>query len=71
MGADVVKVERPGQGDDTRAWGPPFVMDADGNATSESGYYLSANRNKRSLAIDITSPKASKRCTGWWRKLIS
>ena len=57
MGADVVKVERPGQGDDTRAWGPPFVMDADGNPTSESGYYLSANRNKRSLAIDITAPE--------------
>lgn len=55
MGADVVKVERPGQGDDTRAWGPPFVMDGDGNKTSESGYYLSANRNKRSLAVDITS----------------
>lgn len=55
MGADVVKVERPGKGDDTRAWGPPFVMDSDGNPTSESGYYLSANRNKRSLAIDITS----------------
>ena len=55
MGADVVKVERPGQGDDTRAWGPPFVMDADGNRTTESGYYLSANRNKRSLAIDFTS----------------
>ena len=57
MGADVVKVERPGRGDDTRAWGPPFVMDADGNPTSESGYYLSANRNKRSLAIDITAPE--------------
>lgn len=55
LGADVVKVERPGAGDDTRAWGPPYLCDADGRETAESAYYLSANRNKRSLALDFTS----------------
>ena len=54
MGADVVKVERPGLGDDTRAWGPPFVESPEG-PTRESAYYLSANRNKRSLTLDIAS----------------
>ena len=44
LGADVVKVEKPGEGDDTRKWGPPFVEDADGQPTSESAYYLCANR---------------------------
>jgi crotonobetainyl-CoA:carnitine CoA-transferase CaiB-like acyl-CoA transferase len=56
LGADVVKVERPGSGDDTRAWGPPWLPDADGAPTGESAYYLSANRNKRSVAIDIATP---------------
>ncbi|WP_249692935.1 CaiB/BaiF CoA-transferase family protein [Stappia sp. WLB 29] len=55
LGADVVKVERPGSGDDTRGWGPPFLRDADGNETRESAYYLSSNRNKRSLAVDLSS----------------
>ncbi|WP_299344392.1 CaiB/BaiF CoA-transferase family protein [uncultured Pseudoxanthomonas sp.] len=55
LGADVVKVERPGSGDDTRGWGPPFLRDADGNETGESAYYLCANRNKRSLAVDIAT----------------
>ncbi|MFB9125495.1 CoA transferase [Paraburkholderia dipogonis] len=55
LGADVVKVERPGAGDDTRAWGPPWLNDSDGNSTGESAYYLSANRNKRSVTIDIAS----------------
>ncbi|KLN58430.1 CaiB/BaiF CoA transferase family protein [Variovorax paradoxus] len=55
LGADVVKVERPEEGDDTRKWGPPYVNDADGRETHESAYYLSANRNKRSIAIDIAS----------------
>jgi crotonobetainyl-CoA:carnitine CoA-transferase CaiB-like acyl-CoA transferase len=55
LGADVVKVEKPGEGDDTRKWGPPFVQDADGQATTESAYYLCANRNKRSIEIDIAS----------------
>jgi crotonobetainyl-CoA:carnitine CoA-transferase CaiB-like acyl-CoA transferase len=55
LGADVIKVERPGIGDDTRSWGPPYVKDADGNDTTESAYYLSANRNKRSITIDLRS----------------
>jgi crotonobetainyl-CoA:carnitine CoA-transferase CaiB-like acyl-CoA transferase len=55
LGADVVKVEKPGEGDDTRKWGPPFVQDAQGSPTTESAYYLCANRNKRSIEIDIAS----------------
>ena len=57
LGADVIKVERPGVGDDTRTWGPPYVKDCDGEDTNESAYYLSANRNKRSLTIDLQTPK--------------
>jgi crotonobetainyl-CoA:carnitine CoA-transferase CaiB-like acyl-CoA transferase len=57
LGADVVKVEKPGEGDDTRKWGPPFVEDANGMPTTESAYYLCANRNKRSIEIDIASPE--------------
>jgi crotonobetainyl-CoA:carnitine CoA-transferase CaiB-like acyl-CoA transferase len=56
-GADVIKVEKPGLGDDTRAWGPPYTLDTNGKTTKESAYYLSANRNKRSLALDISNPK--------------
>lgn len=56
LGAEVIKIERPGSGDDTRGWGPPFLRDRDGHETGESAYYLCANRNKRSLAIDIASP---------------
>ncbi|MEA5668043.1 CaiB/BaiF CoA-transferase family protein [Stenotrophomonas sp. MH1] len=55
FGADVIKVERPGVGDDTRGWGPPYLKDGDGNDTAESAYYLCANRGKRSLAIDFTT----------------
>lgn len=55
LGADVVKVEKPGEGDDTRKWGPPYLNDTSGEATDESAYYLSANRNKRSIAIDMAS----------------
>jgi crotonobetainyl-CoA:carnitine CoA-transferase CaiB-like acyl-CoA transferase len=54
LGADVIKIERPGAGDDTRKWGPPYVAGKDGKPTRESAYYLSSNRNKRSLAIDIS-----------------
>ena len=54
LGAEVIKVERPGVGDDTRKFGPPFLKDADGHDTSESGYYLGVNRNKRSLTLDLT-----------------
>ncbi|OWT63971.1 CaiB/BaiF CoA transferase family protein [Candidimonas nitroreducens] len=55
LGADVIKVEKPGEGDDTRKWGPPYIRDAQGKETRESAYYLSANRNKRSIAVDIGS----------------
>jgi crotonobetainyl-CoA:carnitine CoA-transferase CaiB-like acyl-CoA transferase len=57
LGADVLKIERPGAGDDTRKYGPPFVKDAAGDDTSESGYFLSANRNKRSITLDLTRPE--------------
>lgn len=57
LGAEVIKVERPGAGDDTRGWGPPFLTDDAGNETSESAYYLSANRGKHSVAIDIADPR--------------
>ncbi|MBN8791803.1 MAG: CoA transferase [Stenotrophomonas nitritireducens] len=57
FGAEVIKVERPGVGDDTRGWGPPFLKDAEGNDTGESAYYLCANRGKRSVAIDFTRPQ--------------
>lgn len=59
LGADVVKIERPGQGDDTRSWGPPYLGNEKGQPTTESGYYLAANRNKRSLAIDITTEEGA------------
>ena len=54
LGADVIKVERPGAGDDTRQFAPPFLKDRHGKATSESAYFLAANRNKRSVAVDLT-----------------
>jgi crotonobetainyl-CoA:carnitine CoA-transferase CaiB-like acyl-CoA transferase len=57
LGADVIKIERPGSGDDTRAWGPPYAPDAEGRPTAEAAYYLSANRGKRSLTVDIASPE--------------
>ncbi|WP_207476593.1 CaiB/BaiF CoA transferase family protein [Arenibaculum pallidiluteum] len=60
LGADVVKVERPGQGDDTRGWGPPYLKDADGRDTSEAAYFLAANRGKRSLTLDIASPRGGE-----------
>src|SRR5699024_3012511 len=56
LGAEVIKVERPGRGDDTRAWGPPYLQDKDGYDTSEAAYYLCANRNKQSITIDFTQP---------------
>jgi formyl-CoA transferase len=55
LGADVIKIERPGAGDDTRSWGPPYLRDAQGNDTSEAAYYLAANRGKRSVTLDIAS----------------
>ena len=56
MGAEVIKVERPGVGDDTRGWGPPFLHDSNGQETGESAYYLTTNRGKQSVAVDITTP---------------
>lgn len=60
LGADVLKVERPGEGDDTRKWGPPYVQGSDGEPTTESAYYLCANRNKRSVAIDVSAPEGQR-----------
>ncbi|WP_183131144.1 CaiB/BaiF CoA transferase family protein [Pseudomonas coronafaciens] len=60
LGADVIKVERPGCGDDTRAWGPPFLQNAAGQNTTETAYYLSANRNKQSVTIDFTRPEGQR-----------
>src|SRR5450432_2471721 len=55
LGADVIKIERPGTGDDTRSWGPPFLRDAQGNDGVDAAYYLCANRNKRSVTVDFTT----------------
>ena len=55
LGADVVKVERPGLGDDTRQWGPPFLKDAEGNDTTQASYFTACNRNKRSVTIDMAT----------------
>ncbi|MBX9915087.1 MAG: CoA transferase [Pseudomonadaceae bacterium] len=60
LGADVIKIERPGCGDDTRTWGPPFLKDAEGRDTSEAAYYLSANRNKQSVTVDFTQPEGQR-----------
>jgi crotonobetainyl-CoA:carnitine CoA-transferase CaiB-like acyl-CoA transferase len=57
LGADVIKIERPGSGDDTRSWGPPFLKDAQGQDTHEAAYYLGTNRNKRSVTCDISRPE--------------
>ena len=57
LGADVIKIERPGNGDDTRSWGPPFLKDAQGQDTAEAAYYLGTNRNKRSVTCDIAQPE--------------
>ncbi|MEZ0307613.1 MAG: CaiB/BaiF CoA transferase family protein [Ramlibacter sp.] len=60
LGADVIKIERPGTGDDTRTWGPPFLKDNDGNDTAEAAYYLGTNRNKRSVTCDIAQPEGQQ-----------
>jgi glutaryl-CoA transferase len=57
LGATVIKIERPGSGDDTRSWGPPFLKDRDGNDTGEAAYYLACNRGKQSVAVDFTQPE--------------
>ncbi len=60
LGAQVIKVERPGAGDDTRAWGPPFLKDENGENSKESGYYLGVNRGKESITVDISQPKGQE-----------
>ncbi|MBC8057821.1 MAG: CoA transferase [Rhizobiales bacterium] len=57
LGADVIKVERPAIGDDTRGWGPPFLKDSAGADTTDAAYYLGTNRNKRSITVDIARPE--------------
>lgn len=58
-GATVIKIEKPGVGDDTRHWGPPYAKDADGNLSSEAAYYLSANRGKQSVTLDFSKPEGA------------
>lgn len=60
LGAEVIKVERPGHGDDTRIWGPPFLKGKNGEQTKESGYFLGANRGKRSITVDISQPEGQE-----------
>ncbi|UCH72811.1 MAG: CoA transferase [Rhodospirillales bacterium] len=60
LGAEVIKVERPGSGDETRGWGPPFLAGRDGDATAESAYFLSANRGKKSVAVDLAAPEGQE-----------
>ncbi len=60
LGAEVIKIERPGAGDDTRGWGPPYLKDAHGKDTTEAAYYASANRNKQSVAIDIATERGAQ-----------
>jgi len=56
LGADVIKIERPGVGDDTRTWGPPFIKDANGNDSDQASYFTACNRNKRSVTVDMATP---------------
>lgn len=60
LGAEVIKVERPGSGDDTRSWGPPYLKDSAGNDTSEAAYYLAANRGKQAITVDIATPEGQE-----------
>lgn len=60
MGAEVIKIERPIHGDDTRSWGPPFLKDAEGNETRDSSYFLSANRGKKSVTCDLAQPEGQE-----------
>jgi formyl-CoA transferase len=60
LGADVIKIERPVVGDDTRHWGPPFLQDAEGNNTNQASYFAACNRNKRSVTIDMSKPEGQE-----------
>ena len=68
LGAEVIKIERPGSGDDTRAWGPPYMPDADGEATTESAYFHGANRGKQSVCIDMSRPQGQSLIKGLVRQ---
>src|SRR5436190_6068270 len=57
LGAEVIKIERPGKGDDTRQWGPPFLKDREGRDTADAAYYLACNRGKKSVTLDIAHPE--------------
>ena len=60
LGANVIKVERPGAGDDTRSWGPPFLKSPDGKDTQDAGYFLSVNRGKRSITLSLDKPEGQR-----------
>ena len=60
LGAEVIKIENPTSGDDTRGWGPPFALDKDGQPTDLSAYFMSSNRNKKSVAVDMTTPEGQQ-----------
>ena len=60
LGADVIKIEKPGEGDDTRHWGPPFFPGADGQPTQEACYFAACNRNKRSVTVDMATPEGQQ-----------
>src|SRR5262245_39721496 len=60
LGAEVIKIERPKTGDDTRSWGPPWLKDAAGQETREAAYYLSVNRGKKSVTVDLSKPAGQK-----------
>lgn len=60
LGAEVIKVERPGNGDDTRCWGPPYLRDENGANTTEAAYYLAANRGKQAITVDISTPEGQE-----------
>ena len=60
LGAEVIKVEKPGAGDDTRAWGPPFLKDVNGDHTKEAGYYLAVNRGKRSITVNLDTTEGQQ-----------
>ena len=60
LGAEVIKVERPGGGDDTRGWGPPFVRDRSGRETADAAYFHCANRGKRSVTLDLSDPRGQR-----------
>ncbi|MDR0700936.1 MAG: CoA transferase, partial [Azoarcus sp.] len=60
LGAEVIKIERPGSGDDTRGWGPPYLKDTEGRDTKEAAYFLAANRNKKSVTVNVSTPEGQE-----------